>query len=122
MYNKNVSEKVQAVSNAIEEAENEDQIFDIVTSFYKAYGVGMFGLNKAFRITREHGDLEFVPINNTEDVMLDDLIGYEIQKKKIVDNTEAFVEGRKANNALLGSVAGHIAYQEQKLQIYHIHG
>ena len=53
MYNKNVSEKVQAVSNAIEEAENEDQIFDIVTSFYKAYGVGMFGLNKAFRITRE---------------------------------------------------------------------
>ena len=106
MYNKNVSEKVQAVSNAIEEAENEDQIFDIVTSFYKAYGVGMFGLNKAFRITREHGDLEFVPINNTEDVMLDDLIGYEIQKKKIVDNTEAFVEGRKANNALLFGDSG----------------
>ena len=106
MYNKNVSEKVQAVSNAREEAENEDQIFDIVTSFYKAYGVGMFGLNKAFRITREHGDLEFVPINNTEDVMLDDLIGYEIQKKKIVDNTEAFVEGRKANNALLFGDSG----------------
>ena len=106
MYNKNVSEKVQAVSNAIEEAENENQIFDIVTSFYKAYGVGMFGLNKAFRITREHGDLEFVPINNTEDVMLDDLIGYEIQKKKIVDNTEAFVEGRKANNALLFGDSG----------------
>ncbi len=106
MYNKNVSDKVQAVSNAIEEAENEDQIFDIVTSFYKAYGVGMFGLNKAFRITREHGDLEFVPINNTEDVMLDDLIGYEIQKKKIVDNTEAFVEGRKANNALLFGDSG----------------
>ena len=106
MYNKNVSEKVQAVSNAIEEAENEDQIFDIVTEFYKAYGVGMFGLNKAFRITREHGDLEFVPINNTEDVMLDDLIGYEIQKKKIVDNTEAFVEGRKANNALLFGDSG----------------
>lgn len=106
MYNKNVSDKVQAVSNAIEEAENEDQIFDIVTSFYKAYGVGMFGLNKAFRITREHGDLEFVPINNTEDVMLYDLIGYEIQKKKIVDNTEAFVEGRKANNALLFGDSG----------------
>ena len=106
MYNKNVSEKVQAVSNAIEEAENENQIFDIVTSFYKAYGVGMFGLNKAFRITREHGDLEFVPINNTEDVMLDDLIGYEIQKKKILDNTEAFVEGRKANNALLFGDSG----------------
>ena len=38
--------------------------------------------------------------------MLDDLIGYEIQKKKIVDNTEAFVEGRKANNALLFGDSG----------------
>ena len=106
MYNKNVSEKVQALSEKLAKAANADEFFDIVTEFYKAYGVGMFGLNKAFRITREHGDLEFVPINNTEDVMLDDLIGYEIQKKKIVDNTEAFVEGRKANNALLFGDSG----------------
>lgn len=106
MYNKNVSTKVQDISRAIEGAKDENDIFKIVTDFYKAYGVGMFGLNKAFRITREHGDLEFVPINNTEDVMLDDLIGYEIQKKKIVDNTEAFVEGRKANNALLFGDSG----------------
>ena len=27
--------------------------------------------------------------------MLDDLVGYEIQKKKLVDNTEAFVQGKK---------------------------
>jgi predicted AAA+ superfamily ATPase len=39
-------------------------------------------------------------------VMLDDLIGYEIQKKKLVDNTEAFVQGRKANNCLLFGDSG----------------
>ena len=38
--------------------------------------------------------------------MLDDLIGYEIQKKKLVENTEAFVQGRKANNALLFGDSG----------------
>ncbi len=38
--------------------------------------------------------------------MLDDLIGYEIQKKKLVDNTRAFVEGRKANNVLLFGDSG----------------
>ena len=38
--------------------------------------------------------------------MLDDLIGYEIQKKKLKDNTEAFVAGRKANNALLFGDSG----------------
>ncbi len=107
MYNKNVSVKVQDVSLAIENAKDEEDIFRIVTDFYKAYGVGMFGLNKAFRIVHEgNSPLTFVPINNTEDVRLDDLIGYEIQKKKIVENTEAFVAGKRANNALLFGDSG----------------
>ena len=107
MYNKNVSEKVQALSERLEKTANEDEFFDVVTDFYKAYGVGMFGLNKAFRIVHPtNGDMQFVPINNTEDVRLDDLIGYEIQKQKIVENTEAFVAGRKANNALLFGDSG----------------
>lgn len=107
MYNKNVSTKVQDISRAIEGAKDENDIFKIVTDFYKAYGVGMFGLNKAFRIVHPtNGDMQFVPINNTEDVRLNDLIGYEIQKQKIVENTEAFVAGRKANNALLFGDSG----------------
>lgn len=107
MYNKNVSTKVQDISRAIEGAKDENDIFKIVTDFYKAYGVGMFGLNKAFRIVHPtNGDMQFVPINNTEDVRLDDLIGYEIQKQKIVENMEAFVAGRKANNALLFGDSG----------------
>ena len=93
MYNKNVSEKVQALSLKLETAKDENEFFNYVTDFYKAYGVGMFGLNKAFRVI---GDK----------VMLDDLIGYEIQKKKLVENTEAFVQGRKANNALLFGDSG----------------
>lgn len=106
MYNKNVSEKVQAVSEKIEQAKDENEIFDIVTDFYKAYGVGMFGLNKAFRIKSMPDGVEFLPINNTEKVMLSDLVGYEIQKQKLIDNTEAFVEGRAANNCLLFGDSG----------------
>ncbi|MGN0335385.1 MAG: ATP-binding protein [Lachnospiraceae bacterium] len=106
MYHKNVSEKVQTVSLKIEQAKDENEIFEIVTDFYRAYGVGMFGLNKAFRIKSLPGGVEFLPINNTEKVMLDDLIGYEIQKKKLVENTEAFVEGRAANNVLLFGDSG----------------
>ena len=106
MYNKNVSEKVQAVSEKIELAKDENEIFDIVTDFYKAYGVGMFGLNKAFRIKSMPDGVEFLPINNAEKVMLSDLIGYEIQKQKLIDNTEAFVEGRAANNCLLFGDSG----------------
>ena len=39
-------------------------------------------------------------------VKLDDLVGYEIAKKKLVDNTEAFVKGKSANNCLLFGDAG----------------
>ncbi len=107
MYNKNVSEKVQALSQRLEEAQDEEAFFQGVTEFYRDYGVGMFGLNKAFRISSsEEGELHFHAINNMDKVMLDDLIGYEIQKKKLVDNTKAFVEGRKANNCLLFGDSG----------------
>ena len=106
MYNKNVSEKVQEISRRIEAAKDEQDIFMIVTEFYKAYGVGMFGLNKAFRIRHLEQGVEFCPINNTDDVKLEDLIGYEIQKKKLTENTEAFVQGRKANNVLLFGDSG----------------
>ncbi len=107
MYNKNVSEKVQALSLKLEAARDEHEFFDCVTGFYKDYGVGMFGLNKAFRIlSGDDGTVTFCPINNMDAVMLDDLIGYELQKKKLVDNTRAFVEGKKANNVLLFGDSG----------------
>ena len=106
MYNKNVSEKVQALSLKLETAKDENEFFNYVTDFYKAYGVGMFGLNKAFRVIGGDNGVTFTPINNMDKVMLDDLIGYEIQKKKLVENTEAFVQGRKANNTLLFGDSG----------------
>ncbi len=107
MYNKNVSEKVRGLSEKLEKAADENEFFDAVTGFYKDFGVGMFGLNKAFHIEHTGGEnVKFLPINNMDEVKLDDLVGYEIQKKKLIDNTEAFVSGRRANNVLLYGDAG----------------
>ncbi|MCR4715733.1 MAG: ATP-binding protein [Lachnospiraceae bacterium] len=106
MYNRNVSEKVRELSKKIELSATADEIFDILTSFYADYGIGMFGLNKAFRIRERDEALTLFPINNTDEVMLDDLIGYEIQKQMLIDNTKAFVEGRPANNCLLFGDSG----------------
>ncbi|SDB34099.1 hypothetical protein SAMN02910298_01659 [Pseudobutyrivibrio sp. YE44] len=107
MYNRNVSEKVRRLSKALENAPDEKDFFNVITNFYKSYGVGMFGLNKAFRIEEiGENDIKFVPINNMEEVVLDDLIGYEYQKQQLIDNTEAFVQGKKANNVLLFGDSG----------------
>ena len=107
MYYRNVSEKVRALSATIEQAKDENEIFDLVTAHYRDCGVGMFGLNRAFRIRpAENGGVEFCAINNIDSVVLDDLIGYEYQKKELRANTEAFVSGRSCNNMLLYGDAG----------------
>lgn len=105
-YNKSVSDSVRRLSDQIADALDEEEVFDVVTTFYKEHGVGLIGMNKAFRLTGESGKQELLPITNTEEVVLDDLIGYEEQKRKLVENTKAFVEGRKANNVLLFGDAG----------------
>ncbi len=108
IFNKNVSEKVRALSKQIAAAKDGEQVFEAVAEFYRAYGVGKFGLNKAFRVETE-GDgsnMRIRPITNMEPVHLSDLIGCELQKKALTENTEAFVEGRGANNVLLYGDSG----------------
>ncbi len=78
-----------------------------MVQFYKDFGVGKLGLHKAFRIEKdENGKAQIVPITRIAHVRLDDLVGYEIPKQKLIENTEAFVRGRKANNCLLFGDAG----------------
>lgn len=106
VYNKNVSEKVRELSEKIDKAKDENEIFDIMTEYYKNFGVGIFGINKAFRIKNENGKVEFLAVNNADKIKLDDLVGYEIQKKQLRENTEAFVFGGGGNNALLYGDSG----------------
>lgn len=106
MFNKNVSQTVQRLSVELENTNNADEFFNIITEHYKKCGVGMFGLNRAFRIAGEGDMVEFVPINNADQVYLSDLIGYERQKNELIANTLSFCKGSKANNVLLYGDAG----------------
>ena len=108
IFNKNVSEKVKALSKEIEGAKDGEAVFYLVADFYKKYGVGMFGLNKAFRIETDENfaSVKFRAITNMQAVYLEDLIGYEPQKKALIENTEAFISGKPANNLLLYGDSG----------------
>lgn len=106
MYNKNVSEKVRNLSERLSASKDENEFFTHLTNFYRDFGVGMFGLNKAFRLKNIDSGIELIPINNMDRVVLDDLVGYELQKRQLVQNTLAFVENKKANNVLLYGDSG----------------
>jgi hypothetical protein len=86
--------------------ENIDMMCHEISRFYGEYGVGKFGLHKAFRVQHEEQGAKIVPIVNSSNVMLEDIVGYDLQKQQLIENTEAFIEGRKANNVLLYGESG----------------
>lgn len=108
LVNTRVRDRILRLSKQLIEVNSDNEFKDIITEFYKEYGVGKFGLNKAFRI-EEGTDLKtanIIPITRVEHVYLNDIIGYDIQKKKLTYNTESFINGKPANNCLLYGDAG----------------
>lgn len=106
VFNKRIRDRICGLARALGESKDSEHFKEILTRFYEEFGVGKLGLHKAFRIEHSEMGPQIVPITNIAHVYLEDLIGYEIEKKKLLDNTVAFVEGRRANNCLLYGDAG----------------
>lgn len=106
--NHNASGLICDVCSKVKAGCSVDELYSVIRNFYHKYGVGIYGLNKAFKLSHSNGDdFSIVPITSFDDsISLDDLLGYEYQKGALVDNTEAFIRGCKANNVLLYGDAG----------------
>lgn len=106
VFNHRIRDRICNLSKRLEQTKTVEEFKDEVTEFYREFGVGKLGLHKAFRVEHKDEEVKIVPITNIAHVHLDDLIGYEIPKQKLIDNTEAFVKGKQANNCLLFGDAG----------------
>ncbi|MBQ8802369.1 MAG: ATP-binding protein [Tyzzerella sp.] len=106
VFNKRIRDRICELTLHLSACKNAEEFKATLTQFYKEFGVGKFGLHKAFRVEHTDDGAEIVPITKISHVHLDDLVGYEIAKQKLIENTEAFVEGRRANNCLLFGDAG----------------
>lgn len=106
VYNKRICERICELAARFQSDNTPEEMKETLTEFYRDYGVGKFGLHKSFRIVHKEDGVHIEPILNIAHVKLSDLVGYELAKQKLVDNTEAFVSGRKANNCLLYGDAG----------------
>ena len=106
VYNTRICSRICALVQKLSGSRTAEEMKDTLTQFYGEYGVGKFGLHKAFRVARADGLVRIEPVSKTAHVCLSDLVGYELAKKKLIENTEAFVNGKKANNCLLYGDAG----------------
>ncbi len=107
LASRRIRDRIEDLSRKLSGSGDLSSFKGYVDAFYRDFGCGKFGLHKAFRIVHGQEDqTEIVPITNIAHMRLDDLIGCEIQKKKLRENTEAFLAGRRANNCLLFGDAG----------------
>ena len=77
-----------------------NEIFDIgcLYDFYIKNGFGIFAKYIAFKWEKNVG---LSGIENVDKISFDDLVGYNIQKEILIENTMQFLNGYKANNILL---------------------
>ncbi|MCM1045053.1 MAG: ATP-binding protein [Candidatus Gastranaerophilales bacterium] len=107
VYNQRICARICELAEKLGKDRTPWEMKSTLAQFYKEYGVGKFGLHKSFRVAcDEKGNVKVEPILNIAHVRLDDLVGYEAAKGKLIENTEAFVSGRRANNCLLFGDAG----------------
>lgn len=102
VVNQEIYELLSKLQNKLAQSTSVEEFYNILYNHYNHYGVGKYGLNKAFRYNHE----EIVPIEHIGTNTLDQLIGYESQKERLKANTEAFLNGKKANNVLLYGDSG----------------
>ncbi len=80
----------------ITQSHSAKELLDKLISHYRTLGNGELGKYIAFKYD---GNLR--GISNTDKTTFDSLVGLEHQKKVLIENTKAFVQGHPANNVLL---------------------
>ncbi len=80
---------------------NWERRLELFGRFCDERGYGRFSRYKAFYLDADGCEPTLRPVLNPDDISLEDLKGYEMQQKVIMDNTLALVRGLKANNMLL---------------------
>ena len=106
-FNRRIRDRICDLAKSLAGVNDADAFIEIMREFYHDFGVGKFGLHKAFRLENDRdGNTVIAPITRVKHVELNDLIGIDLQKQKLCENTEAFLAGRPANNVLMFGDAG----------------
>ncbi len=101
-----IGRKAAVLAQNLQQCRTAGAFFETLIAFYQHNGVGELGLNTAFELEDTQSGFKIKPLLHMTKKHFSDLWGYELQKKQLMDNTEAFLAGGNANNVLLFGDAG----------------
>lgn len=91
---------------------------ECLIQYYSTIGSGMLSNYLAFKWDELLG---ITGVNNPHKIELENIIGYSYQKKALLKNTKAFVDGKVANNILLEGARGTGKSSLVKALLHHFH-
>jgi uncharacterized protein len=86
---------------ALAAADDWGRLVEDLAEHYHAAGAGLFGRYHAFRWIHVDGTGRLEGVSSPDPVTLEELVGYEVERRAIIRNTEYFLGGFPANNVLL---------------------
>ncbi len=98
--------QVSSLAAALAASADAEEMLSHLTTFFTTYGVGRFAFSQVFRAEMDGRDLYLSSAEDPRQVSFSDLVGYDAQKAKLIENTSAFLSGSRANNVLLYGDAG----------------
>ena len=85
----------------LNENKNWSNSMEDLLDFHKKYGCGIFARYRAFVWERTNGIGNLKGISSPDPVLFSDLVGYELERSKAIENIQQFINGYPANNVLL---------------------
>lgn len=78
-----------------------DECLEELKNFHKTYGCGLFARYHAFVWERSDGQGHLKGIDSPDPITLDELVDYQSERSKVIENTLQFLKSYPANNVLL---------------------
>ena len=90
------------IPSFINEKTDFNRQYELKLKNISSYGYGVFSSAVMFRVENN----EIIPVHSADSIDESVFVGYEKERKKVYDKTEALIEGRPAANTLLFGDAG----------------
>lgn len=91
----------QILKQKLDKSRDWSENLEDLAVFYNKFGCGKFGRYWGFILDETPDGIRLEGVSELDPVRLSDLVGYESQKKEVLENTRQFVKGYPANNMLL---------------------
>jgi len=112
---------IQQIKERFYSSNHWDECLDELKHFYKNYGCGLFARYIAFVWEKSDGQGYLKGIDSPDPITLNELVEYQNERSRVIENTLQFLKGFPSNNVLLYGDRGTGKSSTVKAILNHYH-